>query len=188
MSDRAYIAIDIETTGTDPETCQILEIGAVIVDPELKVMSCPVFNEIVDPIKDDGMLHGSSYALAMNQHLLDHIATNNCLSVDQGVDRMMDWVAHWQEVMGVDEFHPLGKNVGSFDIPFLKRVPSWRQDFFHYRCLEVGSMYATPEGIDGQAELIKQIELAYDIPGDEHTAVHDARVSLALARWKWSND
>jgi oligoribonuclease (3'-5' exoribonuclease) len=183
-----YIAIDIETTGLDPYGCQILEIGAVYNDPECTLMDCPTFEAIVDPSKDDGTIRGSAYALAMNAELLKFIAECDCWSVYSGVDKLMEWVDSYRVGRGIAKFHLLGKNVGGFDRLFLERIGSWRERIFHYRCLEVGSMYATPEGVSGQAELLSQLERQYEIPGKEHTALHDARVSLALARNKWGID
>ena len=39
-----YVSIDIETTGLDPETCQILEIGAVFDNWTLPIRDLPTFH------------------------------------------------------------------------------------------------------------------------------------------------
>jgi len=180
----AYIALDIETTGLDPETCQILEIGAVYNDMSRPVAKCQTFERLID----HKTITGSPYALRMNANLISRIADGEGVDLDGAVADLMCWITYLANRDKFDTVHLVGKNVGSFDVPFLKRVPSWQAFLFHYRCLEVGSMYATPDGISGQAELIANIERMYEIPGREHEALHDAMVSLALVRDKWTQE
>ena len=62
-----YVSIDIETTGLDPETCQILEIGAVLDDWTKPIDELPVYHRLVYHKE----YRGSAYALAMNANLLE---------------------------------------------------------------------------------------------------------------------
>ena len=66
-----YISIDIETTGLDPETCQILSIGAVIEDTlnQLPFEDLPKFHGV---IKRENV-SGSLFALNMNRDLIETI-------------------------------------------------------------------------------------------------------------------
>ena len=66
-----YISIDIETTGLDPETCQILSIGAVIEDTlnQLPFEELPTFHGV---IKRENV-SGSLFALNMNRDLIETI-------------------------------------------------------------------------------------------------------------------
>jgi oligoribonuclease len=66
-----YISIDIETTGLDPETCQILSIGAVIEDTlnQLPFEDLPKFHGV---IKRENV-SGSLFALNMNRDLIEAI-------------------------------------------------------------------------------------------------------------------
>jgi len=66
-----YISIDIETTGLDPETCQILSIGAVIEDTlnQLPFEDLPTFHGV---IKRENV-SGSLFALNMNRDLIETI-------------------------------------------------------------------------------------------------------------------
>ena len=66
-----FISIDIETTGLDPETCQILSIGAVIEDTlnQLPFEDLPKFHGV---IKRENV-SGSLFALNMNRDLIETI-------------------------------------------------------------------------------------------------------------------
>ena len=66
-----YISIDVETTGLDPETCQILSIGAVIEDTlnQLPFEDLPKFHGV---IKRENV-SGSLFALNMNRDLIETI-------------------------------------------------------------------------------------------------------------------
>jgi hypothetical protein len=95
----------------------------------------------------------------------------------------------WLEGSGIHEFRcltPLGQNVGQFDMMFLKGLKGWPGQYFHYRCCEVGSLYATREGVQSLSSLSK--ELGSKIPGNPHEALYDARVALACAMKKWEQD
>ena len=63
-----YISIDIETTGLDPENCQILSIGAVIEDTHLPIPfeDLPKFHAV---IKRESV-YGSIFALNLNKDLI----------------------------------------------------------------------------------------------------------------------
>jgi len=63
-----YISLDIETTGLDPENCQILSIGAVIEDTlnQLPFEELPKFHAV---IKRESV-YGSIFALNLNKDLI----------------------------------------------------------------------------------------------------------------------
>ncbi len=66
-----YISIDIETTGLDPEKCQVLSIGAVIEDTnDIKPLAdLPTFHGVVLPNR----IEGDPYAINLNRDLLQTI-------------------------------------------------------------------------------------------------------------------
>ena len=184
-----YIALDIETTGLDPDIYQVLEIALVADVPGLCVRDCPVFHAVIDP---GGSIIGDPPALAMNAALIASIGRGNCEKRDRvmkDLDRWLTDVTPRDSSGCPTERKPytlLGKNVGSFDWQFVKRLPGFPVHRFDYRFMDVGSLYAEASGLCSQADLVaKQSVTAYAIPGKEHEAVFDARVSLALARSKW---
>lgn len=66
-----YISIDLETTGLDPENCQILTIGAVIEDTNnIKPMEdLPTFHVAILHRR----IEGSPYAINMNKEIIESI-------------------------------------------------------------------------------------------------------------------
>lgn len=172
-----YLAIDIETTGLNPDTCQVLEIGCVLNNFSKPLMECETFEMIINP----GHIKGEPRGLAMNTRLLEMIANGYGLRPGRGIEMFAQWLRDYAP----PKVHPLGKNVAGFDLQFLKRLPEWPDFLIHYRCLEIGSLFATVDGIDGQEEVGNEVASRLKIPGSPHEALYDARVSLALARQVW---
>jgi oligoribonuclease (3'-5' exoribonuclease) len=178
-----YLAIDIETTGLNPHQDQILEIAAVKDVPGTPVIECPTFEAVIhqDPII------GTPQALAMNARLIQEIAEGRGQKVENVADDFLDFLdaCPYEDARC---YTPLGKNVGSFDLAFLKAEVEfeWLLKLFHYRCLDVGSLYAKRSGMSGQSELCDSVAKRHRILGNPHEALYDAQVSLALARDKWS--
>ena len=179
-----YVALDLETTGLNVDHHQILEIGAVLNNPARPVIACSVFRRTTEP---EGNIVGSPYALALNASLLRQIADGDCESLTSACHGLRDWLFN-PGIHHKNKATLIGKNIGSFDWQFLRRLGAFPAALFNYRMLDVGSMYSTPEGISGQASLCAATAKQHKIPGVEHTAIFDARVSLALARDKWAFD
>jgi len=183
-----YLAADIETTGLDPETCQTLEMAFVLDDQSLPVMKCPYFLRL---IRHDKIV-GEPFALAMNAHLLKRIAEGEGTPPKYAMEHLSRWLlAHlrisrnkWLADGPHKHFILLGKNVGSFDLQFLKRLDGWPKLMFKHRSCDVGSIYSTATEFPSQRGLLHLAE-EYNITGNPHEALFDARVSLALARRKW---
>lgn len=177
-----YIAVDIETTGLDPEKHQILEIAMVVEQPSRRVVDCPFLHTFV---RHEDIV-GTPFALTMNAHAIKILAMNvdsNISTPEEAVEWIGDFVREYGQL---GEVNLLGKNVASFDYPFLKRLPRFPASLFSHRMLDVGSLWATPNGMKSQEQLFKVYsDIVVDIPGEPHEALYDARVSLALARAKW---
>jgi hypothetical protein len=65
-----YVSIDIETTGLNHETCQTLEVGAVIDDWKTPIDQLPRFRRVL--VYDT--VSGNPYAMALNAALLKFMA------------------------------------------------------------------------------------------------------------------
>ncbi len=185
----SYVSIDIETTGLDPETCQVLSIGAVIDDWETPIDRLPTFECYVG----HGTFTGEPYALSMHPKILRTIAdgTGRILRPDCVVGELINWlVAHCIPIDddGSVEIAPAGKNFGSFDRQFLERLPRWKR-FIHlnHRAIDPGSLYYRPDIDDGPPDTKTCMERA-GIPGEvAHTALEDALVVVKLLRHWWEN-
>lgn len=69
-----YVSIDIETTGLNPETCEILSIGAIVEDTNKKLSfdEIPKFHCAIKKASRD-IVSGEIYALNMNRDLIEKI-------------------------------------------------------------------------------------------------------------------
>jgi DNA polymerase III epsilon subunit-like protein len=187
-----YVSIDIETTGLDRAKDQILEVAAVLLpedatDPQA-VCEFPYFHCAVRHER----LSGSVVALSMNSRLVKRLS-----DIEKGKDDgAIPWVwpsnlgphfTTWLNSFGLTaprSLTPLGQNVGSFDMPFLRRLANFPDYRFHYRSCEVGSLFATRS----KTPSLSSIAIGFEIPGSPHEALYDARLALAAAMTKWRND
>jgi hypothetical protein len=138
------VSVDIETTGLDHETCQILQVGAVLEDTvNVKALAdLPRFSCIVDhPIYS-----GQPVALTMNQGILSILASLERANkeerlairkehriIGEGLVAKSFWL--WLTANGIVpnkesksdqiQINVIGKNFGTFDKLFLERLPSW---------------------------------------------------------------
>lgn len=121
-----YVSIDIETTGLDPERHQILSFGAIIEDTkEIKnFKEIPKFEFIFnDPIKEGA----SHYALAMNADILHRIANGEGDPSTAFPERFYNFLV--KNGINNRDVNLAGKNIASFDIPFLENI-DWRNGSF----------------------------------------------------------
>jgi hypothetical protein len=146
-----YISIDIETTGLDPERCDVLSIGAIIEDSAnpLPYEECPKFHAAI--LRHE--LNGSPRAITMNADLIESIGsymepkTETTRAELEASTGMTFWYpetvvqAFYQFLYenGIAEFPEIpkngkpvtlncaGKNFGTFDKNFLERLPRWKQ-------------------------------------------------------------
>jgi oligoribonuclease len=175
-----YVSIDIETTGLDPETCQILEIGAVWDDWMRPIHELPVYHRLVS--HDE--YRGNAYALAMNAPLLKRLSgEREPWFLDSG--QVADDFAAWLKGCGWDgktALTPAGKNFASFDRQFLKRLPRFEQVVkLHHRTLDPAVLFWQRDD-----EKLPDSKTCYERAGLDnkvaHTAVEDALAVVRLVR------
>ena len=179
-----YVSLDIETTGLNPENCQVLEIGAVLDDGTTPIEDCPTFHCYVDHC----LILGESYALSMHPTILRRIATK-----EEGYTYIQPWevATRFRDFLkehGLDSENEkvfvAGKNYASFDARFLSKITSWDKHVqVHHRILDPAALYWEPEFDGAQLPDTKTCMERADIPGEvAHTAVEDARVVVHLIR------
>lgn len=166
-----YLSMDIETTGLDPSCDQILQFAAVLFDND-DVHKCSYFNVFVSHPR----YQGNVFALSMNSWILKLLA--------EGKDeRIVNHISlhylfeTWLKSKTDQKCFPIGKNFGSFDLQFLKAHDSKFDRMFHYRSIDVGTLYADRNGVPSLAD----IPLDRKIEGSAlHDALWDARCCLYL--------
>jgi len=179
-----YVSIDIETTGLNPENCQVLEIGAVVDEGTVPIEDCPTFHCYVD----HGLFLGEPFALSMHTTILRRIATH-----EGGYTYLQPWevATRFHDFLKKHGLDPenekivvAGKNYASFDARFLRKLTNWDKHVrVHHRILDPAALYWQPE-IDG-VELpdTKTCMQRAGIGGEvAHTAVEDARTVALLIR------
>lgn len=185
---RPYVSIDIETTGLDPDKCQILEIGVVLEDwnspiEKLARFHCYVVNETIT---------GEEYALNLNKAILERIdnrhlpenAQYKFLSPGQVAADLNGWLMANSVIDDVGgTVLAAGKNFASFDRQFLKRLPEFEAIKFHHRNIDPGMLFWNPE-IDAAPPSSKECMERAGIPGEVlHTAIADAETVIAEVRF-----
>lgn len=171
-----FVSIDIETTGLNPKKHQVLEFAAVYWQNDELITDQPWFRYIIDP----GRITGDPKALEMNANLIEAIANGAGLPLGYVLTKFKVWLLE----LGISPDNRgtiVGKNFGSFDLQFLKRSGVWPDNFFSHRILDVGSLYATIDGIPKTEDVCEA-----SIPGEQHEALYDARFALEAVRMKWN--
>ena len=183
-----YVAIDIETTGLNPETCQVLEIAAVaeVGDWTTPVEELPTFHCYVSHRR----YTGQAFALAMNAHILDVLASPDkraghlVVRPEEVGLRFLDFInLHFPDDRRINA---AGKNAASFDLPFLAKLPDWPANRFRHRVLDVGNLWVSPhdEKLPDLADCCDRA--GFRNPGPAHDARADARAVVELVRRRFA--
>ncbi len=142
---KSYVSIDIETTGTDPSFCQVLEVGAVIDDwvtpiEQLSRWHCYVVHE---------QIIGQPVGIAMNAELIRTIGERSKPGLYVTPDEVGAALRRWligQEVLESTNGASIvaaGKNFASFDRQFLQALPQFNVPF-HHRSIDPAMFYWKP--------------------------------------------
>lgn len=193
-----YLSLDLETTGLNEESCQILQLAAVYDDTSRPLEESPTFNVLVwAPIYT-----GEPYALALNQKILQTLAgmshlvfgnlvtsrsaIHNGVSIDCVIqDKLALLLLYWLERQGAgllnDKIVLAGKNVAGFDLRFLRKLPNWDKIPAHHRVFDPGNLYLRPEDTEppGTEECMRRAGID---AGVTHDALDDALVVCKLIR------
>jgi oligoribonuclease (3'-5' exoribonuclease) len=177
-----YCAMDIETTGLDPERCQVLEVACVVeTDWTTPVEMLPAFRALIDPGE---LICGEPFALQMNARLLGELydARKSGRTADLG-GNIIDLSGFLERHFGKSPVTIAGKNFGAFDYRFLSRCPQWKLIRHKHRFIDVGSMWWNPEHdecLPALGECLVRAGLADVLP--EHVATQDCETVIELVR------
>jgi len=189
-----FVSIDIETTGLDPETCDIVEVGAVVGDlsSNTPVEELPTFHCYI--IKKS--YSGDPYALSMHPTIFRRIANVEKPyryitpeNFNAHFERfLVDNGFEYGERSGKVTFTPAGKNFAAFDLQFLNKHFGFSKYFSSaHRVLDPAMLYfdlSVDTELPNTAECMKRAGMGGVVA---HTAVEDARVVVDLLRHKLSD-
>lgn len=187
-----YVSIDLETTGLNIERCQILEVGLVVDDlswPDVvgegPFGGRPHFRVLID---NDGGICGEAFALQMNQKILLEIAKGGDFVQDsyEADENIADFLSEnfkaEDRVKG--KIVAAGKNVASFDIPFLKTNEfSETCKLLHHRSIDPAMCFWQKGDLvpPSLSECLKRAGIEEEV---SHTACEDAWQVIRLLRNK----
>ena len=204
-----YLSIDIETTGLDPETCQILSFGAIVEDTEKKLEygEIPKFYKV---FKHD-YIQGEPFALNLNKRLVEVIKegeSENLIKPWEFIDCFWDFLGEnemlsqnpfaghvkntCKAVIPVRGMHSkeklkvAGKNFATFDKSFIEKIPNFKDVFsFHQRILDPASMFVDfkkDEWLPNLNTCMKRSEVKGAV---SHNALYDAWDVIQVLRTKY---
>ena len=181
---KPYVSIDLETTGLDPENCQILQVGLVIDDWTTPIEDLPTFEIFVQHDR----IHGEPFALQMNAAILKELANPSENKFHCKPNRVEDAIAEWFASLhwGIEpkKIMAAGKNFASFDLQFLKQLPDFGQRLrFHHRSYDPAMCFMDWDNdalLPPMSDCMKRAGLEGVVA---HTAVEDALVVVKLLRF-----
>lgn len=194
-----YVSVDIETTGLDPQQCVPLELAAVLGDtkhlPELATLRLLIVPEDESPLLDANQWCKDNLAglfAELRQVIPDHHTKMVIDPVRGGhanfwgecrASQVDEALTVWLSRNGFsrdekdDKYHVnvAGKNVASFDLPFLKHnCPGWGSSVrFRHRVVDPTPFFAR-EGDEVLPDLGTCLERAGLASYVSHGALDDA--------------
>ena len=202
------LAIDIETTGLDPETHQILEFGAVLEDTNnlLSYQKIPKINLIIERSE----LSGSVFALDMNKRIIEILKNYSVLEwqSQERVKMQSEFnIIKEHELVGVFDIwmhesiestqawkkkheyrlNVAGKNYTSFDNKFLQKLHDWKgtSRSFNRRIIDPSVLYVdwiNDKELPSLDECLKRADIKKSV---SHKAVEDAWDVIQVLRKKY---
>lgn len=190
--------IDVETTGLDPEFCDLLEIAAVVttgpdyapVDEGIAVSIHPQQfahlspadavtalqkHLMVQALKGGDQGANIVNAMHVDSGLFDEIAAGKCVSLaeaDHMVQRYLAEHVHKREAI-------MGGNSITLDRNFLQKYAPKTYQHLHYRSLDCTSVYELVRRLPWMGD---DYALKAEAPGTPHRAMADVLTSIEQAR------
>jgi DNA polymerase III alpha subunit (gram-positive type) len=122
MTNQKYLSFDIETTGLDHNTHEVIQIGAVYAEIVFDQnnfetpFSVKVLSKFDSLIKPQFMNNIDKEAMKINL-----ISKSDLLEAPSLHQVRGDFIEWWEEVIGAEKLIPLGQNYGGFDKAFLQK-------------------------------------------------------------------
>lgn len=107
--------VDLETTGTDVQTDDVLEVGMIVTDQELRVIS--EFHRVTRLMRRELLMDGVVRRMHERSGLMEEV-----LNARQYSDQLEPEILDWFRTMGKDlQFALAGSGVSHFDRKFIAR-------------------------------------------------------------------
>lgn len=187
-----YLSLDLETTGLNPEICQIIEVGGVLETWDRPVEELPGFSFLVrhpayyvEPVAAmmNAEILTQLYAGAPRAVVPSHVMATIREFLNKHLPAIFDPPEH--EKQPRNRIAVAGKNFGSFDVQFLKRLPGYGSTVnFGHRHLDPGTLYYDPFIDDvppSTEQCFGRAGMGYN-PNGKHRAEEDARDVVHLIR------
>jgi len=188
-----YCSIDLEMCGLDPDTCDILEMGAVIDDLEnpLPLDELPRFHCYFLPMNEGGTFRGQPYALQMHPDIFLRIDKREepytYVSPRKVGNKFKQFLlAHdFEESSGKVHITVAGKNFGSCDLNFLNKQTDLNKHVdIRHSMMDPGILYMEKEDMR-----VPSLDMCLRRAGFEgnvaHNAIDDALDVIKLIRHKF---
>jgi oligoribonuclease len=195
-----YCSIDIETTGLNPETCDILQFAAIIDDLK-KPLPIDKLPKLMVYFKKNGPIQGEPYALGMHSEIFKKIAESRSMDSDtyedgskiMFIEDLPNALAFFLSSNGYDlnksgrySVTFAGKNIGQFDLPFLKsKIKNWGKIGISQRVLDPAILFLDCKNDTIPPDLKTCCERAGINDEVAHTAFEDALMVVKLMRHKF---
>ena len=183
MNTKRYISIDLETTGLDHESHEIIQIGAVCADIVLDdstnqfvVKEVGNFSSLIKPVFTNNISKEAMKVNCLAKQDLDVAPSSHTVRGD-----FIEW---WEEVLGGEKMLVLGQNYGGFDKPFLEKFLQIFYDrMFDYHNIDTWSesellqrLGIIPEGVklslESVTEHFDEVRLSHSALSDAYSAIH----------------
>ena len=193
-----YASTDIETSGLNPNTSLILEIGIVLDNSRTRVnnnlleeylITLPKFHCYV---KYPFPIYGDDYAIKMNKDIINIIEEGThpaIISIDDVSYYMDKFLSTYLEEGDWNKrIMFAGKNFAGFDRPFLNLVPNLKQvldKYFIHRVHDPAELFFNPNTMDKTPNLKECLEIAGFNKSVSHTAIEDDYDVIRCLRYHW---
>lgn len=186
-----YLSIDTETSGINPENCQILSFAAVLEDTNNTDVAVEDLPHIHVIIKHE-FIQGEPFALNMNKDLIEVIKNGT----DERLVYERNFGIVFNQFLIDNKIDPTkikvaGKNFSSFDKKFLDKLfeNTWTSNDsnfkFHHRVLDVGSVFVDFKNDDWIPNLNQCMQRAGVKGTVTHDAYEDAKDVIKVLRSKY---
>ena len=167
-----YMGCDLETTGTLSKS-EIIQIGLYIDDD----------HKYVSDIGHRGAFHWEAKAFEVNGFDLKRVYNGKPMyNVDAELD---EFITKVKQDFNCQSEHilPVGFNVGSFDIPFIRRDLKLFFSGLGYRSIDLNALLvASSNSVDNfnarKIALKEQAKQLITVDGKEHDALYDAELAI----------